>query len=607
MVNETTDVRGVADCLISEVFDLRELQRLQDVFSAALGVASIITQPDGTPVTEPSGFTDFCLKVVRGTCAGLENCKCSDAALGRYNPEGPIVQRCLSAGLWDAGVSVSVGSRHVGNWLIGQVRNEQLSEQKILEYAAQIGADTGEFAEALKQVPEMPFEQFCKAAELLFIIANRLSQGAHENRLLQENRDQLNITLNSIGEGLIVTDNAGRIQRMNRTAGRLLDRAPEESLGCCVEDVFRFFDESGKWIAGGPVYEVLRTGRSAEGCGHLEIKSESGLLHVSCTVAPVTGVAGAVQGAVLVFRDVSEQRISAERLKLATSVAGVGIWEYDPRTRRIMCDDQMHELYGLQPSEETGYVDAWKALVHPDDLPDLLEHVFRVLAGEDVYDAEYRIIRPDGEVRYIHAQGSVIFDPSGQALKVIGTNWDITRRKTAEAEYRSLFEHMLDGFALHEVITDGTGRAVDYRFLSVNPAFEEMTGLDVETVTGRTVLEVFPETEPEWIEKYGNVALTGEPARFEQYSEVIGKWFEVYAFSPQKGRFVSVFRDVTVRRRMENELTRKVGELELFNRAAVGRELRMIELKKEVNELRARLGDPVKYERAEGAGTEGEL
>lgn len=124
----------------------------------------------------------------------------------------------------------------------------------------------------------------------------------------------------------------------------------------------------------------------------------------------------------------------------------------------------------------------------------------------------------------------------------------------SEERYRSLFSNMAEGFALHEIITDGEGRPIDYRFLDINPAFERLTGLDREEVLGRRVLDVLPGTEPHWIENYGCVALDGEPAHFENYSAALGRWYEVFAYQPVRGQFAVIFTDVTVRKRAEDEL-----------------------------------------------------
>ncbi|MEI8245915.1 MAG: PocR ligand-binding domain-containing protein, partial [Lentisphaerota bacterium] len=161
--NSTAD--ALSGIRFSDIFKLDEIQRLQDLFSDASGVASIITHPDGTPITRPSNFCRLCNDIIRKTEKGCANCFKSDAILGRYNASGPVVQPCLSGGLWDAGASITVGGKHIANWLIGQVRNAKLDEQRMIKYADEIGADREEFMKALHEVPVMQVEKFNKVAE----------------------------------------------------------------------------------------------------------------------------------------------------------------------------------------------------------------------------------------------------------------------------------------------------------------------------------------------------------------------------------------------------------------------------------------------------------
>ena len=117
-----------------------------------------------------------------------------------------------------------------------------------------------------------------------------------------------------------------------------------------------------------------------------------------------------------------------------------------------------------------------------------------------------------------------------------------------------LFNEMLDGFALHEIICDAQGRANNYRFLDVNPAFEKLTGLTRAQVLGKTVLEVLPQTEAAWIETFGQVALTGVQRQFERYARELDRTYRVMAFSPQRGRFAVIFEDISARKQAENAL-----------------------------------------------------
>ncbi len=134
----------------------------------------------------------------------------------------------------------------------------------------------------------------------------------------------------------------------------------------------------------------------------------------------------------------------------------------------------------------------------------------------------------------------------------------------SELKYRQLFQSMQNGFALHEIICDEHGSPCDYRFLEINPAFERLTGLKAENVVGRNVTEVLPGTEPFWIETYGKVALSGESAYFENYSEVMQRYYEVMAYSPQSRLFATIITDITDRKLAEQALKEKNTELERF-------------------------------------------
>jgi PAS domain S-box-containing protein len=120
-----------------------------------------------------------------------------------------------------------------------------------------------------------------------------------------------------------------------------------------------------------------------------------------------------------------------------------------------------------------------------------------------------------------------------------------------EQNLRMLFENMNTAFAYHKIITDPTGKPIDYQFLDINPAFEIMTGLKREQVLDRTILDILPHIESHWIETYGEVALTGSPKKFSNFSEGLNKYFEVSAYSPHKGFFAVTFHDIS--KQIENQ------------------------------------------------------
>lgn len=123
-----------------------------------------------------------------------------------------------------------------------------------------------------------------------------------------------------------------------------------------------------------------------------------------------------------------------------------------------------------------------------------------------------------------------------------------------EESFRTLAYHLPLGLTLHEIILDKQGRPVDYTFLDVNPEFERMTGLTRNDLIGKRVLEVLPNTEYYWIERYGKVALTGEATTFESYSCEMGKHYRVRAYSCQANRFAVIIEDITEERQIRFKL-----------------------------------------------------
>jgi PAS domain S-box-containing protein len=134
------------------------------------------------------------------------------------------------------------------------------------------------------------------------------------------------------------------------------------------------------------------------------------------------------------------------------------------------------------------------------------------------------------------------------------TNQVLARRKVeeSEAKYRGLFETMDQGFCIVEMIFEAANRPVDYRFLEINPMFEKQTGL--KDAMGKTARELVPDLEALWFEIYGKVALTGEPIRFVEGSQAMGRWFEVYAFrlgGNESRRVAILFTDITQQRQAQ--------------------------------------------------------
>ncbi len=173
-------------------------------------------------------------------------------------------------------------------------------------------------------------------------------------------------------------------------------------------------------------------------------------------------------------------------------------------------------------------------------------------------------IRTDGSRIAVRLQAFPHCSPDGHINGFIEVVEDITAYKQAEAAlqesenlYRSLFENMLNGLAYCQMLVE-PGQPLDFIYLKVNKSFEALTGL--EDVVGKRVSEVIPgirESDPELLEIYGRVALTGRPERFEIYVKALKMWFLLSVYSPGKEHFVVVFDVITERKRVEKDLRLK--------------------------------------------------
>ena len=177
----TRPLNDKAEIKFEDLFNIDEIQQIQDAFAEATGVASLITDTKGNPITKPTKFVYLCNEIIRKTEKGLRNCMHSDSCIGKLNPDGPIYQPCLSGGLWDGGSSITAGETHIANWLVGQVLDENHDKNKMLQYAYEIGADPIAFKNALEEVPIMSTEKFKKISDAVFVIAKQLSKMALQN------------------------------------------------------------------------------------------------------------------------------------------------------------------------------------------------------------------------------------------------------------------------------------------------------------------------------------------------------------------------------------------------------------------------------------------
>ena len=329
---------------LDDLFDRAEMQRIQDDFASAFGVASGITYPDGRRFTRESNGSRLCSQLIRQTATGCANCARSDAVIGRHHPQGPIVQRCLSGGLWDAGASIMVGDRHIGNWLMGQIRDEVQTEAGIRTYAREIGADEEAMAEAFAQIPAISRDRFERIAQALFTMAGQLSKQAFQNlqqaRLINElNRVQKELKLAAnvfthAREGIMITSADGLIVDVNEAFSAITGYRRDEALG-----------QSPRFLHSGRHSEAFYTDLwhelTTKGHWYGEIwnRRKNGEVYaVMQTISTVHGAHGKATHYVALFSDITLLKEHANQLE--------HIAHYDALTtlpNRVLLADRLHQ------------------------------------------------------------------------------------------------------------------------------------------------------------------------------------------------------------------------------------------------------------------------
>jgi PAS domain S-box-containing protein len=402
-VSNANDSAGIR---FTDLFNLDEIQRLQDLFSDATGVASIITHPDGTPITRPSNFCRLCSDIIRKTEKGRLNCYQSDAILGRLSSSGAVVQPCLSSGLWDAGAGITVDGVHIANWLIGQIRNEELDEARMIQYAEEIGADRKDFVEALNEVPVMSAKQFRRVSDMLYTFANELSEKAYNNLLL---KTQITQKITAEEQFVALHDDLRRSELFLKETQKIAQ------LGTYVLEI-----KTGIWASSEILDKIFGIDpdydKSVEGWAPI-IHPEWQQLMNDYFIKEVLGNKSNFD---------KEYKIVQNKSKEVRWVHGIGELVYDETGQY-----QEHELLGKSIS----------LVRSPRNPSDLVNKILPATLGGS-WQGELLNQRKDGSEFPVFVSTSVIRDDNNVPVALIGVSEDITACKEAENEILKLNEEL---------------------------------------------------------------------------------------------------------------------------------------------------------------------
>lgn len=259
---EQVDLRKLAD--------LEFLQRLQDNFSKSLGIASITQDPAGNNITEPSGFTDFCMKYTRGSKLGGTRCTQCDVQGSQEaaRTRKPYIFTC-HAGLVDFAAPLLMGEKQIGAIFGGQVLTASPDEAKFRALAAELEIDPDQYIEALRKVQIVPRERIEAAAEMLYNIANALSREWFYQHKIKEMAEHLNDSITQIAATMEqLAASASSVSSNQETLSREIHNVNDQVQN--INDVLDFIKEIAdetKLLGLNAAIEAARAGEAGAGFG----------------------------------------------------------------------------------------------------------------------------------------------------------------------------------------------------------------------------------------------------------------------------------------------------------------------------------------------------
>ena len=550
-----------------DFFDLAEVQKIQDSFALATGVASLVTSPSGEPLTMPSNFTRLCSQVIRATETGCLNCMRSDRVLGAYNPLGPNIQPCMSGGLWDAGVSITVAGKHVANWLIGQVRCSGEDTQTLLAYAQTIGADPELYRQALAEVPFMPEEQFRRVADSLFVIANSLSEKAYQQSLLEQEKQEKEIQdtmremlMDRSRDGIVIIGQDHRVIEANWRFADMLGRTPQEVTGLYTWEYEAVMRES-------EIREIFGDFSSINAVFETRHRRKDGTVF-DVEVSTAGASIGDISCVIAICRDISERkqaerqvRQSEEHFRALFELSQDGFVLADPQGRFLDANKAYCALTGYSLPELRALGDFYA--ITPEkwrnwQRTEIWENLLLKTGDTGVYQKEY--IHKDGHVFPVELRDFAVYDEEGKVKYAWGIVRDISERTQTEERMRTLIQ-VIEQSPVCIVMTDAFGN-IEY----VNPKFTQISGYSFEEVKGQNprILNSGQKSVEEYKELWTTIS-SGRQWR----GEFLNKhkdgslYYESALIAPildARGEivhYVAIKEDITQRRRTEEELRKK--------------------------------------------------
>ncbi|MBU1314567.1 MAG: PAS domain S-box protein [Alphaproteobacteria bacterium] len=403
----------------------------------------------------------------------------------------------------------------------------------------------------------------------IFCPCNEITGQVLAERRLRESEARAKGVLDGMAESFALLDREFRIIDLNVEALRLDSRPREALIGRSHWDAYPGSESSEL----GSLYTRAMAQRVPVKLEHLYTWPDGRETWMETRAYPID------DGLAVFFRDVTEQKKSdaaaqetAERYRLAVRATNDAIWDWHFATNDVLWNEALETAYGHKPADVQPTGEWWIDHIHPDDRPRIDDSIHAVIdSSDESWTDEYRFRRADGTYAEVLDRGHVIRNDAGQAIRMIGAMLDLTEQRRSQAalreseeRYRTLFASIESGFCVVEVKFERPDDRCNYRVVEANPAFYRQTGFP-GSIFGQWLREAVPDLEEHWFEIYGRVAKTGVAERFEQGSDALERWFDVYAFrlgEPDNHRVAILFNDISARRKAEERLRQLNNTLE---------------------------------------------
>ena len=404
------------------------------------------------------------------------------------------------------------------------------------------------------------------------------------SKLLRFPGDDRFALLESVPEAITVQDARGTLVFANRAAAELCGFPDAAALKAANGQDwigrFQLFDQAGQPLPLSelPGRRVLAGLDAPERLVRFEQDAQARWAWVSARLLPGFHPPLAINA----FREATDvvtaqaaSRENERRLRLALEAGRMGTWEYDLVTGVVRWSPEIERMHGIPEGSFNGTFEAYQSDLHPEDRDWVLEKIQTNVARGSEHKLLYRIVRPDGAVRWLEAFGTFLHDTAGKPIRLIGVCSDVTERVESEQARNALrIQRMLEGIGDSFAVYDDK-----WNVLFANQAATAGSGKKPADIIGKNVWELAPEAVGTPIYRaLLRVVETGRAATFEEYYEPQRRWLDVHAYPVPETGIAVYTRDITARRNEQAQQARLTqhGELraEVAGALAAGRDLR---------------------------------